>query len=378
MIAYWEGLAAGHAGDAATAYEAARQLARSRGVPYRPASELALGSIDELLRRVEMVAEVRNPARQDVEAAAVLGAFDQPSVTVSQALEEFFRFSEIERQSGKSERQIKRWRQPRQRAVATFIELNGDLAMTDIGRDHAHRLREHWAERIASEGLDKGSANKDIGHLSDLFRSWSEYHALDLSNPFARLRFKGKSSKTVGRAFSETFIRDRILRPGALDGLNDEARDVLLVMVNTGARASEILGCALEAWQLAAPVPHIDISRQISRVLKTDHAPRQIPLLGVSLTAARRIAARGGITRYIDNGDSWSATVNKYLTANNLRETPEHSIYGLRHAFEDRMTEAQIDDRIRAELMGHKYHRPDYGRGGSLETRRAALEKIAL
>lgn len=42
------------------------------------------------------------------------------------------------------------------------------------------------------------------------------------------------------------------------------------------------------------------------------------------------------------------------------------------------MTEAQIDDRIRAELMGHKYHRPDYGRGGSLETRRAALEKIAL
>lgn len=113
MIAYWEGLAAGHAGDAATAYEAAPQLARSRGVPYRPASELALGSIDELLRRVEMVAEVRNPARQDVEAAAVLGAFDQPSVTVSQALEEFFRFSEIERQSGKSERQIKRWRQPR-------------------------------------------------------------------------------------------------------------------------------------------------------------------------------------------------------------------------------------------------------------------------
>lgn len=42
------------------------------------------------------------------------------------------------------------------------------------------------------------------------------------------------------------------------------------------------------------------------------------------------------------------------------------------------MTEAGIDDRIRAELMGHKYDRPDYGRGGSLEIRKKAIEQIAI
>ena len=107
-------------------------------------------------------------------------------------------------------------------------------------------------------------------------------------------------------------------------------------------------------------------------------APRQIPLLGVSLQAARRIARRGGITRYVDNADTWSAAVNKYLTENQLRETPQHTAYSLRHSFEDRMIEAGVDERIRVELMGHKYGRPDYGRGGSLEVRAGALELIAL
>lgn len=297
---------------------------------------------------------------------------------ITEALADFVKFSAIERQAGKSERQVRRWRQPRERAVATFVALNGDIHMTEIGREHAQRLRDHWADRISKDGLDKGSANKDIGHLSDLFRSWSEYHALDLTNPFAKLRFKGKKTKTVGIPFSEAFLRDHLLAVGALDRLNDEARDVLLVMVNTGARPSEILGCAREAWQLAGPVPYLDISRQIARVLKTEMAPRQIPLLGVSLDAAKRIAARGGIRHYTDNADGWSATVNKYLTENNLRETPKHTAYCLRHSFEDRMTEAGVDDRIRAELMGHKYDRPDYGRGGSLEVRTKSLALIAI
>ncbi|HRM73152.1 MAG TPA: tyrosine-type recombinase/integrase [Paracoccus sp. (in: a-proteobacteria)] len=378
VLAHWEALAAGHAGDAAAAYDAARRLAKNRGFPYRPVSELAQGPIDDLLRRIEMVAGAKGGVEREAEEVALLGGVDQPQMTISMALDEFFRFSEIERQAGKSERQTKRWRQPRQRAVATFIRLNGDLAMSEIRREHAQRLRDHWADRIAREGLDKGSANKDIGHLSDLFQSWFEYHALDLPNPFAKLRFKGKKTGTVGLAFSEAFIRDRILAPSSLDGLNDEARDVLLVMVNTGARPSEILGCAPEAWQLAGPVPYIDISKQIPRVLKTAQSPRHIPLLGVSLDAAKQIVAKGGITHYLDDGDTWSATVNKYLTNNDLRETPKHTAYSLRHSFEDRMTEAAIDDRIRAELMGHKYARPDYGRGGSLETRRKAIERIAL
>ena len=239
-------------------------------------------------------------------------------------------------------------------------------------------MRDHWSARINREGVNRESANKDFGHLSDLFRSWVDYHQIEAPNPFAKLRFKTAAGKTKGVPFSNDWIRGKLLAPGALDKMNAEARDVLLVMVNTGARSSEIIGCSLASFQLSGGVPFLDIGQQIERVLKTESSPRQIPLLGVSLEAARRIVARGGIKRYADKANSWSAAVSKFLAENGLRETDEHSAYSLRHSFEDRMTEAGVDDRIRAELMGHKYERPDYGRGGSLDLRRRLLEPISF
>ncbi|WP_167620075.1 tyrosine-type recombinase/integrase [Paracoccus ravus] len=313
-----------------------------------------------------------------VEAGAILGAVEAPAVTLSGALAEMIQFAAVERLSGKSEAQVSRWRTTRDRAVANFVKVCGDLPMKEISRANAQAYREAWAARIKAGEVGPNSANKDIGTISDLFRTWAEYHALELPNPFAKLRFKGVKTKTKGVPFSVQFIRDKLLRPGALARMNDEARDVLLIMVNTGARPSEIVGLTAEGFALGANVPHIDISKQAGRVLKTQTSPRQIPLLGVSLEAARRIVARGGIARYRDRADTWSAVVNKFLSENGLRETPEHSAYSLRHSFEDRLTEAGVDDRIRAELMGHKYERPDYGRGGSLELRRKALALIAL
>ncbi len=381
LFAYWEALAAGRAGDAAAAYDAAKRLAKARGFDYRAAVDLAGGSVDDLLARLEALVRGDGSFAPVVEAEAILGAVDKPPVKLSAALHEFFEFGAIDRLSGKSERQVKAWKLPRERAVANFVAVNGDLPIMEIARSDAQKFRDHWAKRIETEGVNRETANKDIGHLSDLFRAWTEYHQIAAPNPFERLRFKSGKRRTTGVPFSVEFIRDSLLKDGALDGMNDEARDVLLVMVNTGARPSEIVGCALEAFQVSAGVPYLDLAKQVDRVMKTDSSPRQIPLQGVSLEAAKRIAARGGVRRYADNANSWSAAVNKYLEENNLRETVEGkqtTAYSLRHSFEDRMTEAGVDDRIRAELMGHKYQRPDYGRGGSLELRAKLLAPISL
>ena len=61
-----------------------------------------------------------------------------------------------------------------------------------------------------------------------------------------------------------------------------------------------------------------------------------------------------------------------------MKETPQHTAYGLRHYVEDALLRAGVDDRIRADILGHKYHRPIYGDGGGLMGRRDALKKIAL
>ena len=46
-----------------------------------------------------------------------------------------------------------------------------------------------------------------------------------------------------------------ILRVGALDKLNEEARDALLIMINTGARPSEIIDADMADYRLTENIP---------------------------------------------------------------------------------------------------------------------------
>ncbi|WP_147393062.1 hypothetical protein [Paracoccus siganidrum] len=78
VMAYWEALAAGQADDAAAAYEAARELAQPRGFPCRPAAELAAGSIDNLLTRLEALIRSDGTFAPLAEASALLGVMDKP------------------------------------------------------------------------------------------------------------------------------------------------------------------------------------------------------------------------------------------------------------------------------------------------------------
>lgn len=59
-------------------------------------------------------------------------------------------------------------------------------------------------------------------------------------------------------------------------------------------------------------------------------------------------------------------------------QSTEHSMYGLRHSFEDRLLAAGVDERIRAGLMGHKLQRERYGAGAPLETTTAILRVVAF
>ncbi len=85
-----------------------------------------------------------------------------------------------------------------------------------------------------------------------------------------------------------------------------------------------------------------------------------------------------GFPRYFDRSESLSATVNKYLKESSLLPSDKHSLYSLRHSFQDRMTEVNMPCRVQCELFGHKFNRPEYGSGPSLELKREWLEKIRL
>ncbi|MEO1797078.1 MAG: integrase, partial [Pseudomonadota bacterium] len=232
-----------------------------------------------------------------------------------------------------------------------------------------------WSTLSSTAGSET-SANKDLMHLSQIVGTWIQLTEAGIDNPFAGFRLVGRDGGTTP-PFSREWVFDRLLSENALSRLNDEARDVFLMMVNTGLRPSEITDAPLSDFVLDLNIPHLRVAAN-GRQLKVQHTARDIPLLGVSLAAAKRIAERGGIKRYVHKAGSWSALVNKYLANNGLKETEKHVAYSLRHYVEDALLAVRVDDRVRADILGHKYHRHNYGTGGGLVGRRAALECISL
>ncbi|WP_045693739.1 tyrosine-type recombinase/integrase [Hyphomonas sp. BRH_c22] len=371
LIEAWEARLAGDTAAAEKRYEAAQELARIRGFRYLDIDLVSRLPVEALLQRVEAIRDVRG-VPDTFEASALLGTVQKPRITVEAALDIYWTLAR-EKVVGKSEHQVRRWKNPRIKAVRNFVEVVGNKPIDAITRDDMLDFRQFWLERIEAAEVTPNSANKDLIHLGDVLKTVNNMKRLGLDLPLGELSFR-EGEKSTRPPFSVDWIRKRLLAPGALSGLNDEARGLLLGMVNTGYRPSEGAGLTTGTIHLGHDIPHISIE-PIDRQLKTRHSRRVIPLAGVSLEAFREFP--NGFPRYRDSA-SLSGTVNKYLKENGLLETPEHSFYSLRHAFEDRMIEAGIDDRIRRDLFGHRLDRERYGKGASLAHLAKLVEGIAL
>jgi len=371
LIEAWEARLAGDTGDAEARHGAAQELARIRGFRYLDVTRVAGLPAPELIARIEALERGR-AAPSPQEAAALLGTVPSPEITLEKALELYWTLAR-EKTFGKSADQLRRWKNPRVKAVRNLVDIIGNKPIGAITRDDLLDFRQHWLERIEAGEVTPNSANKDLIHLGDILKTVNTMKRLGLTLPLGELSFREGEMRTRP-PFSADWIRTRLLARGALSGLNPEARGILLGMVNTGYRPSEGAALTTATIRLEAAIPHISIEPE-GRQLKSAYARRVIPLTGVSLEAFREFP--GGFPRYRSRADL-SATVNKYLKAHDLLETPQHSFYSLRHAFEDRMLAAGIDDRIRRDLFGHRLDRERYGKGASLEHVARLVREIAF
>jgi integrase len=224
------------------------------------------------------------------------------------------------------------------------------------------------------EGVEIGSANKDVGNISRMMRAINDANQFGLTDVFTRLRIEGaKDGQRL--AFAPSFIQDRILKDGELDALNPEARRIVYLLIETGLRLSEATNLTSETIKLTGPVPHVQV-RPDGRAMKTEFSRRDIPLVGVALEAMK--LQPNGFPRYRDKAASLSALVNKSMEARGLRPKEGQSLYSLRHAFEDRLTAVEAPEKVIAVLMGHRWSRPRYGVGPSLDQLASWLKKIAF
>ncbi|MEL6387144.1 MAG: hypothetical protein AAFR00_07315 [Pseudomonadota bacterium] len=156
--------------------------------------------------------------------------------------------------------------------------------------------------------------------------------------------------------------------------MRSELQLITYLLIETGCRPSEIINLRPEDIHLDCAVPYISIAPRQTREINTEASIRDIPLVGVALEAATR--SPKGFPHYHDRGELFSANMIKAFRARKLFPTDAHVMYSFRHAFEQRMQEANIDYGLRCLLMGHRNTRPSYGDGGSMAYRRDELMKI--
>lgn len=379
LEAYWRTLSEQKAADAVRAYDDAVKLARSLGVDYQTPADWASRPLPEVLARIETaVADGRidDPAKRK----ATLGGIEKPRVMLSGLFAAYETIQGVA-VANKSERQRQKWATQYQRAAQILIDQIGDKPLEDVSREDAVTYAEWWEQRVLNDGIEINTMNKNLGHLSSMFRAVIKRHKLRLDNPFGGLRQEG--GKDGNRPpFPVEFIRDVILAPGNLDNLNEDARDIIFLVMETGARPSELVNLTKDRIRLDANIPYIRVEAQDrdddapGRELKTVQSERDIPLVGLALEAMRRHPE--GFARYFDKADNFSAAANKHFKKHKLLPTPKHTVYSLRHSFKDRLKDAETPEEMIDELMGHKIDKPKYGDGYGLRLKLKNLQAICL
>jgi hypothetical protein len=191
--------------------------------------------MEELVRRIEVLI-ARRSGDVPAEVTALLGGEDRPVIRMGDLLDEYECLNEATL-SRMSPDQRRKWRNQRLRAVDNVKAAEIDKPVHEVTREDALKFRKWWERRIVDEGLEIKTANKDIGIVNRMFTKVAEAKGLGLQPVFAKLRIEGGIDKQR-EPYEPEFIQARILAPGMFDDLNEEARRVIYVMVETGRARS--------------------------------------------------------------------------------------------------------------------------------------------
>ena len=174
-------------------FEQAVTLARMSGFGYRPAAEIADQSMGKILSRINSIKGDGNINPEKVHA--ILGIHDRPELLISKILESYFEF-EKPNLLNKSDDQIRKWKNPRKKAISNFIAVCGDKDVSLITRDDVLTFRGWWYERIKYEELTANSSNKDFSYLAQILNYARDDKQIDLDvgSLLARVRFTETAS----------------------------------------------------------------------------------------------------------------------------------------------------------------------------------------
>lgn len=377
LEAYWQSLIDTAQRHSDVLYQNLVKRAKLFGFSYLPAPKVATVPLEDIIERVRHVTVHDN---NQYHAEAVLGAHAAPKITLSVALTKFWLLAR-DKTVHKSPNQLRKWKTPRKRAIDNLIGCIGDKDITKITRDDMLKFRDEWIDRIETDKLVKNSANKNFSQIKVIIDTVNKNLKLgiNVSHIFGELSL-GEDDRGTRPPFETDWLLEKLLLKENFRDIDAQAMWALFAFAETGAGLAEQTSLMPEDIRLDTDIPHIDIKRRAGKSSKTAFRPRQIPLVGFALDAFK--ACPQGFTDYIDNPDYLANILGGHLREKGLFPSEEHTLYSLRHSFQDRLIDADVPERVQAELMGHSVRvalgRERYGKGPTLAKKLEWMQKIQL
>lgn len=256
-----------------------------------------------------------------------------------------------------------------ERACGYLVDACGLKDLNEYTRADALAFR----DALVARGLAGSSVSRVFNSVTAVFNFAVSEHALNIANPFTRI-FHDKTAGVVKRL---PIPSDDLCKVQALcKQYDDDVRWLIALVSDTGLRLAEAAGLLMRDIVLDADIPHVTIKPNSHRSLKTEGSERVVPLVGVSLWAARRLADQGiqsdqpVFHRYnkkgTTNANSASAALNKWLKPHVPKRCTMHSF---RHSMRDRLRSVNCPTEMIDQIGGwsHDSIGKNYGVGYPLE-----------
>jgi integrase len=244
-----------------------------------------------------------------------------------------------------------------------------------FGPEHASALRDFLIER----GMTSTSVRRVFGTVRAIINLTIREYGLSCKNAFADV-YIPDDDRIDKRPPIPTDVIYQI--QNECMSIDDEKRWLVLLISDTGMRLAEAVGLLTDDIKLDEEVPYIKLRQHPWRSLKTKGSERDIPLVGASLWAAKRIKSQNNqfafpgytsINRCAAN--SASAALNKWLKP---RVSSGCVVHSFRHSLRDRLRAVECPPDIADAIGGWSSSGvgQKYGSGYSLAIQHTYLNRM--
>jgi len=254
-----------------------------------------------------------------------------------------------------------------QRYIGYLIECLGNRSIDQYTSKDATVLRE-W---LINKGLSNSSLQRVFSGIKAVINFVTLEQGLECQNAFAKVYLPSNTDAKKRHAINPS---NMVKIKAECLSLDDDIRWLVAIIFDSGMRLSEAAGLMIDDLKLEEDIPFIDLKPHPHRRLKTASSERKIPLVGMSLWAAKRLREHSTglycFPRYTNsercNSNSASAAINKWIkTVGGSNDV----IHGLRHSFRDRLRAVEAPTDMIDQLGGWalKSVGQGYGDGYDLE-----------